>query len=236
MQLLVNGLRSMQHLEYLALWVCSFSDEHIRILITDFLTHPAIRKKIQDNPASKFKLGVQNDFIGPLAAQSLIQATVSFSAFKTLDLGDTPSIGYEGLSLIGKALPNSMLTELTLRGAVEWVDYDDENDQRAHAQQLKCNQAAEALVDGVRNNFHLRVLNLEDLQLPPKAVDEIEFYLEMNRKFGRHLLSQQHSLPLSIWSLILAKFSHNLSVVLFYVRELPLLVSQGMITGRKRRR
>ncbi len=146
------------------------------------------------------------------------------------------TIGYEGLRLIGEALPNSKLKELVLTGTVKWVDYDDDDDELAQAQKLKCDQAAKALVEGVRNNVHLRVLNLDEVYLPPKALAELNFYLEMNCNFGRHLLSQQHALPPAIWSFLLAKFGHEVSVVFFYVRELPMLVSGGMTSGKKRRR
>ncbi len=46
--------------------------------------------------------------------------------FRTLNLRNTATIGYEGLRLIGEALPiNSKLTDLFLDGVVAWVDYED---------------------------------------------------------------------------------------------------------------
>jgi hypothetical protein len=207
-------------------------------LITDFLTHPVVRRKIEENPDYELShLSLQHCCrIGPRAAQGLIQATLLFSAFKRLSLINNKAIGYEGLRLIGEALPNSKLKELVLTETVEWVDYDDDDDELALAQELKCDQAADALVKGVRNNVHLHVLNLDEVYLPAKALAELDFYIEMNCNFGRHLLSQQHALPPAIWSFLLAKFGHEISVVFFYVRELPMLVSGGMTSGKKRRR
>jgi hypothetical protein len=243
MQLLAAGLRTSHQLDELRLSNCPFTDGHIRIMTTEFLDHSAVRKKIEENRGTPFDLGLENDAIGPIAAQSLMQATFTVSAFKTLGLGHNATIGYEGLRLIGEALPNSKLQELVLGGSVYWVDYDDDDDdddgELAQAQELKCNLAAKAFVEGVRNNIHLQKLNLEELHFPSTAIAEIDFYVDMNCKFGRHLLSQQHSLPPTIWSLLLAKFSHELSVVFFYVRELPMLVpgsSTANVEGAKRQR
>jgi hypothetical protein len=236
MQVLVHGFRSIQNLDDFAISESSLSDEHIQILTADFLTHPALRRKIEENPGSEFDLRLENNCISPRGAQDLIQATLSFSAFKTLNLFHNTTIGYDGLRLIGEALSNSMLTELNLKRAAKWVNYDNDDDELAKEQKLKCGQAAKALVEGVRNNVHLRVLNLEEVYLPRKALAELDFYLEMNCNFGRHLLSHQHALSPAIWCLILAKFGHAISVVFFYVRELPMLVSGGMTSGKKRRR
>jgi hypothetical protein len=239
MQLLVAGLRTSQQLDKLLLLAVPLTDEHIRIFTTEFLTHPTFTRKIEENHGTQCHLGLENDFIGPIAAQSLIQATLTFSVCKTLNLSHNTPIGYEGLRLIGEALPSSKLSELILTESVEWVEYDDDDDEElAEAQDWKCIEAADALVEGVRNNVHLQVLNVEGLHLPALAVEEIDFYLEMNRNFGRGLLSQQHTLHPSIWSFLLAKFSDELSVVFFYVRELPMLVPGGIAAkkGTKRLR
>jgi hypothetical protein len=227
MQVLAAGLRTSQQLEVLFFWDCPLTDEHIRIFNTEFLTHPAIRRDTEENNDTSFDLVLQNVIESPSAAQSLIRATLTPSACKTLNLSNNPNIGYDGLRLIGEALPNSKISELLLNGVSEWVAYDDDDEELAETQKLKCNLAAEALVQGVRNNVNLQVLNIEGLNLPSKAVDEIDFYLKLNSTFGRHLLSKQQSLPLSIWSILLAGFNDKISVVFFYVRELPMLVASG---------
>jgi hypothetical protein len=228
MQLLVAGLKTAQQLDNLIFWRCLVTDDHMRIFTTEFLNHAAVRKKIEENCGTPFHLGLDDNAISPIAAQRLMQATFSVSAFETLGLSNNPTIGYEGLRLIGEALPNSKLKELALGGSVNWVDYDDDDDgELAQAQEMKRDLAAKALVEGMRSNIHLQILNIDGLHFPSTAIAEIDFYVNMNFKFGRHLLSQQHSLPPTIWSLLLAKFSHELSVVFFYVRELPMLVPGG---------
>jgi hypothetical protein len=123
-----------------------------------------------------------------------------------------------------------MLTELNLNQVATSIYYnaaDDDERELAHVQQVKRSQATHALLEGVRHNFHLQVLNVEGLNLSWSAFEEMEFYLEMNRKFGRKILSMQHMIPLALWCVLLAKFSYDTSVVFCYLRELPVLVPGG---------
>ncbi len=102
-------------------------------------------------------------------------------------------------------------------------------DWQRTSQQEQCRQAAHALVAGVRNNVHLLDLFLDGLMLAVDALDEIEFYLDLNRRCGRHLLTMQHSVPTALWCYLLARYNSESSVLFFYVNELPFLTSgQGL--------
>ena len=90
-------------------------------------------------------------------------------------------------------------------------------------------RAAQALVDGMKRNFCLRQLELDEKEewqpLIQSYLDDVEFYLDLNRK-GRYLLRDQHhhDMTPSLWPSILAYSNNNVSRLYYFLREQPWLV------------
>ncbi len=263
MQDLSQGLAQTRHLTDLSLRSSKLGDEHIRILSAGLQDNRSIRKldlskncigdvgvialvESWSDQAIIRRLDLQGNLIGSSGAKRLLQASATLN-LDTLILSYNICIGFEGLEMIGKVLPFSLLRALCLDDVVNWVDYEEtDRSNLAKLQQDKLEKAAQAIVEGIRTNFSLEVLDVDlfykfddDYTYMSDVTNEIDFHLEMNGEYGRHrFLQNDHELPPACWCFLLAKYKGNKSVLFYFVRELPMLFAWGSRgnTTRKRRR
>jgi hypothetical protein len=100
------------------------------------------------------------------------------------------------------------------------------NCQDAKSQQLEIDNAAQALLNGMRQNVFLRVLDINNMNFPKGIKGEIDFYLHVNGDCERSSISiVEQSLPPAIWCFHLAKFELEPNVVFLFLREFPILRS-----------
>ncbi len=248
--ILSNGLRQQNRLEHLSLDKCKLHDGHVRILSLGLWASQLLKSlSLRENyfgdegimslienwsaDSNMEELDFQCNAFGPFGAQHLLQASLARPSMKCLDLSDNRTIGFDGLRMMGEALCQSSgsLQELWISGAAIPNAWFDKTSKLAQAQELKITQAAQALLNGVRRSVHLQALNGNFyLFIPCHLANEIDFYLQLNRECGRKLLQIQQFLPTNtVWCFLLAKFSVDPSIVFYYLRELPMLMSTAAV-------
>ncbi len=230
-RILSVGLRDNHSITTLYLWGNCIGDEGVNYLVESWGDESLIKD-----------LNLGGNLIGLCGAQHLMQATARLTKLAELNLSSNRSIGYEGLELIGKALPDSLLRKLSLDNVVNWVEYEEtDNCEPAKLQRVKVNQASRALVEGIRLNTYLKMLSLDQLHIPNDVGKEIHFYLSLTDEINRcGLLQHQHEIPSAFWCFLFAKYGVLLEpgVVFYFLRELPMLLvsrSGGFPTKKRRR-
>jgi hypothetical protein len=135
--------------------------------------------------------------------------------------------GYELLRFIGEDLPNQQhLTHVNLSTCARWNTYPPPAE--AQEQTRARLEAGRALVESIKNIFHIQYLNVQGNEFPSDIEHDIAYYTGLNRT-GRSLLSANGGgVAASVWSVLLAKcqrqneISHSLTF--FHLREQPHLV------------
>jgi hypothetical protein len=179
------------------------------------------------------------NLIEPRGAQLLFRAIANHVKVQELSLRSNKRIGYAGLKLIGDELANTRLQNLDISYIAD--TYSDEVDSPNY------HKAGRALVEGIRQNFHLRDFEIDGpgsfyVQFDEDEDDEvygyvIDFYVALNN-WGRHLLSEDHGFPSTAWCHVFAKAlqdseledSHyETSLIYYFLREQPDLVQFARI-------
>jgi hypothetical protein len=116
-----------------------------------------------------------NLYIGPRAVPLLLDALPSTGSMYDMSLAYCTKIGYDGLELIGKALPGKRLYgKLDLEATAKWVSYKDSTSEEALTQANKRDQACKALLEGMRHNVYLTSISVEKVNWPPGFLGELE--------------------------------------------------------------
>jgi hypothetical protein len=179
--------------------------------------------------------------VGNEGLEHVITAAANHPTLAKLDLRRNLKISLGGIETVGRQLPNLRLKELNLERSLSYDEIDSETLNGIKARK----RASETLAVGMHANFSLRVLDVTDLNLDRACKETIDFYLNLN-KHGRYLLNTHHDLPAGVWSRILAKCQDKASMIYFFLREQPMLVSvsepvrdetpRGTGRGKRRRR
>jgi hypothetical protein len=171
-----------------------------------------------------------NPFIRSGAVPVVLNALPSISKrMNDIIVSHCIGIGYDGLKLIGEALPGKRLSgKLDLEGTAKWISYDDDTSEEAIAQGVKIAVACAALVEGMRQNVYLKQTSVKQLHLPLSIQNELKLYESANRK-GRQLVLQQDSVPTAIWCHLLSikRYRFSSSLIFLFLRELPTLMMRN---------
>jgi hypothetical protein len=156
--------------------------------------------------------------IRAIGAERLMLAVANHPTIVDLDLSGCQDIGFIGVEMIALHLPNVKLNRLNL------YPLNDEFDYRGKKEDTELVKARvwQALVAGVRTNWHLReIWYVARMFIPGDVATELDFYLHLNKR-GRYLLHVEHGLPCGVWSRILA--TCRASVMYYHLREQPQLL------------
>jgi hypothetical protein len=225
--LVAQGLRHNMTLKSLLLASCGLRDNNIQLLIDGWHT---------DSPLECLTLA--NNKIGPQGAQLLLRAAAEHPALQELDLDDNKTMGFEGLKLIGEELPaqSRSLARVSLKGCGDVTIYNDKSCRQAQKQKRAGKEARKALMDGMKSNQSITLLQVFDPYDRCKLPWSIDFYNAINGFGRRLLLSMDHPLAPMVWCHVLAKCHRqpkwSTSFIYYFLCEQPSLVQPS----RKRRR
>ena len=104
-------------------------------------------------------------------------------------------IGYDGLKLIGQALPGKHLSTLDLYTATLYHRYPDETCEDAVTQASKRNHA---VLEGIRRNVYLTSMDLGGQLFQPQVMSQFNLNVRANKQC-QWLLLRQHCLGLKFW-------------------------------------
>jgi hypothetical protein len=143
------------------------------------------------------------------------QFALSNPAVLSIFLNNNQSFGYSGLELLGNLLPMLPLRELHLQGCVH------PNDSTNTATLKK--RAAHALIEGMKKNIHLHVLDVSGNDFAPIVGHLIHYYTSLNQVGHGMAANDVFHVP-SLRSLLLARYQGTTfqeSIIYFILRENP---------------
>jgi hypothetical protein len=182
-----------------------------------------------------------NDF-GPEGLRQLLPAVANHRAMHELTLRQCHNVGLLGLQLIGNEMHNMTLSGLNFSFCFEAkVLTGEESEDAIEAYELEQAKTRQCVVDGLKSNFYLRAMPLDNDGFFDNVTSEIWFYLYLNC-CGRKILANGCALPPTFWCYVLAKCSwqryqtHSHSLIFYFLLEQPMLFSGFSGMNRKRSR
>jgi hypothetical protein len=147
----------------------------------------------------------------------LLRSVTNHPSMITLGLGQSTRLDLVTAKLAAQLLPMLRLRELYV-SAVQYLASDiSPQSKKAY------NEARDALVEGVQNNFYLC-----EMMFPWLGVrDNVDFYLDMNRLGRLHWMQDGQNLSPTLWCRVLDKLNGNMSHLYYVLREHPWLISSG---------
>jgi hypothetical protein len=222
MMVLSTGLGNNRSLRRLSIYHNDIGDEGL----VEFLRHWSTDSQIQT-------LDFSENLIRPEGARLLLREIANHDTMRSLDLSGNFGLQYAGFKVIGEELSTLRLEHLDISCiAREVLFFSLPEDYVA---------AGRALVQGIKENVHLRELTLnagvyKAFGACPNAYGPMEnfvyfiyFYIALNR-WGRRLLTEHHGLASTVWCNILAKAQTDeialkndylISLIYFFLREQP---------------
>ncbi len=189
-----RGLRQNTSLKILEFESCRFNHAHVTALVEQW--HPD--SQIEE-------LCLVYNHICARGAQVLISAMApGRMPVRKLDLSYNKDIGYEGLQLIGEALPT--LTSLTSLSTAKCSSYE-------HAMKDARDKASRATLNGLKQALHLKYFDTSYNFVDLLIEDELYFYGCLIQ-CGRYMLSSEHELASTVWCHVLEKCQRSNSLVL----------------------
>jgi hypothetical protein len=155
-------------------------------------------------------------------ALELVRAATNHPSLQKLSLDLNLSISLVEVGQLADVLGTLHLKEFVTNFRCSWSGSEEQSTNFrcwwSEVQSERSTQARGALLEGVRNNFCLHELKIPTLGL----MDEIEFYLKLNR-LGRRGLIQEQGISPAHWCDVLTKL--DVAEIFYFFSEQPSLMS-----------
>ncbi len=209
---LVQILRQSSSLKRLELDFCNINNNNLQLLVDCW--HPNLSIRSLCFESTSFDLSGLQILLSAIAAGHML--------LHELDLKLDFHLGYDGLRILGEALP--LLTTVTHVSVSPFLtSMFMEGNQK---------KAIQALLAGMKLALQLQKLTISYDSILREFRNEFNFYADIIRH-GRYLLATDHGLASTVWCRILEKCQgpHGVSSIFYFLREQPSLVQPRR--GRK---
>jgi hypothetical protein len=159
-----------------------------------------------------------------IEVHQLVKASSSCSFLKRIQVSKC-SMGCEGLVMIANQLSSSKLSSFSI------ITRLAQNTQDAKAEQKALEAACQALVNAIESNMYLQDLfvvvagtNPGTNLIPPRVMDKISFYENLNRSGRQLFLLDASHVPVGLWCHVMAKHHGNASAIFYFLLEQPMLI------------
>lgn len=245
-QTLSEGLKQTNSLETLVMDSCGITKEELKVLTVGLRRNTSVKtfnvdsnlicnegmksfveNWSEDSPIEELCFSCNIFDIDGLLA--LMQAVPRHSLVKAIDISGN-QFSYDDLRTVAELLPRLRLRSLGMNSCAPVTD-EHECDEADFTDEAVL--AGKALLEGIRQNFHLKD-NPPKYELFPEHINrEIEHYYDLNR-CGRQLLGHEGVAP-GLWSHVLARCGNRIGAVYHFLREKPdLMLSNGRLCKKRR--